>query len=107
MEPAAGGREIDQDGTTIARMRLPCDVTLALQRGHDATGRTLVQIQFRGELVERPWTSLDQRFKRVALGDGDVMAADPVSIPELIDTHQVRQGGVQSRGFFLRGCSPF
>jgi len=38
---------------------------------------------------------LDQRLERVALGDGDVVAADPVSIAKLIDPHQIGDCGLE------------
>jgi hypothetical protein len=52
VEPAAGGRDIEQDGSRVARVLRSSHVALALERRHDAARGALVQAQLGGKSVE-------------------------------------------------------
>src|SRR5687767_11545889 len=63
------------------------DIPFLDQRRHDATRRALVQEQPLCQATQSQWTVLDQRLQRIALRDGDVVAADPIPVAKLIDAH--------------------
>jgi hypothetical protein len=64
-------------------------VGLALQPIDHAAGRTLVEIQVCGELVQGDRGSANESIERMALRDGYVVAADPVAVAKLVDADQI------------------
>jgi hypothetical protein len=49
-------------------------------------------------LIEAQWAVLDDRLERVALSHRDIVAADAVAVPKLIDTHKIGNRLVQVEG---------
>jgi hypothetical protein len=49
-------------------------------------------------LIKAQWTVLDDRLERVAPRPRDVVAADAVAVPKLIDTHKIGNRLVQLEG---------
>jgi hypothetical protein len=84
-----------RDRAAILRVGGLLGVPLLRQRADYTTRRALVQEQSICQRTQPQGSVLHQRLKRVALGDGDVVTADPVSIAKLIDPHQIGDCGVQ------------
>src|SRR6185436_7455735 len=81
--------------TTVLRMGGPGNVALPLQCRDHAAGGALVEIELRSELVQSAGPASEQGLDRIALRHRDVVAADRVPVPELVDTNQLRERRVQ------------
>ena len=79
------------------------DVALLHQGAHDAAGRALVEEQALGQRTEAQRAVLDQRLEGIALRHRDVVAADAIAIAELVDTHEICDGGLQGPGVAVEG----
>src|SRR5438876_5201496 len=87
-EALSGRGRGQQHSATIAGVRGPCDVALALERRHDAARGALVEAELGRQLVERGETAAQEDVERVALGDRHVVAADPIAVAELVDADE-------------------
>ena len=99
---AAGLGRLEEHGPAVLRMRQASHVPLALEGVHHPARRALVEIELRREVVQGHPAPPHQRLQGIALGDRDVVAADPVTVAELVDPHQLRQGVVQRLGVPLQ-----
>src|SRR5687768_16167605 len=88
-------RDPQHHRAAVARMRGAGDVTLAFERGQHAAGGPLDQAQVRRELVHGGEVAAHERVQRIALGDRDVVAADTITIPELVDANELRERVLQ------------
>ncbi len=87
---------LKRDGATIPGVRALLDISLTNEAADHAAGGALIEEQPLGQRAEADGTVLDERLERIALRHRDVVATDAVAIPKLIDTDEVRDGGVQS-----------
>ena len=74
------------------------DISLLHQRADDPARRALVQKQSLRQRAQPHRRVLDERLQRVALRDGDVVAADAIAIPELVDPHELRDRRLEGGG---------
>jgi hypothetical protein len=89
VEPAAGRCDVEQDSAGIARMRCATHVPLATEGGHDPAGGALVEAELGGEGPERRRPAPKERVQGIALGQGDVVAADLVTLSDEIRSDEV------------------
>jgi hypothetical protein len=83
---------------TVFSIRTLLNVSLPNQGADDAAGRALVQEQAIRQRAEAQWTVLNDRLERVTLRDRDVVAADAVAVPKLIDADKIGDCLVQGEG---------
>ena len=103
-EPLALPRGAQRRGATVFGIRALLDVSLPNQGADDAAGGALVQEQPLRQRTEAQRTVLDDRLERVALRHRDVVAADAVAVPKLIDADEIGDRLVQ--GERRRGRAP-
>ena len=103
-EPLALPRGAQRCGATILGVRALFDVSLSNQGADDAAGGALVQEQPLRQRTQAHRPVLDDRLERVALRDRDVVAADAVAVPKLIDADEIGDRLVQARR--RRGRAP-
>lgn len=94
--PSVGG--LDLHGATVFVILDAGHVPLALKRIDDSACGALIQEHFFSQGLKPHCPFLGQRFDRVALGDRDVVAADPVSVSELVDTDELIERLMQLLG---------
>jgi len=82
-------------GAPVFGIRALLNVSLPNQGADDPAGRALVQEKPLRQRAEPQWTELDDRLERVALRHRDVVAADTVAVPKLIDADKIGDRLVQ------------
>lgn len=101
-QPLPLARGGDQHRASIGGIRSLLHVSLSHQRIHYAAGCALIEKQTLRQRAQSQRAVLDQRFQRVALRHGDVVAADPITIAELVNADQVGDGGLEGLGIALK-----
>ena len=90
-----------EDNDPSVGLRGPFSDQILVQEGlRQTAGCTLFQIEMIAEVRDGHRAVLDQCLKSVALANGDVVTAGPVSVPELEDPYEFPQGLLES------GCIP-
>jgi hypothetical protein len=83
--------------TLIARVARPYDVAFAFESTDDPACSAFIEIELGSKLIKRAPVATNQDVQRVALGDGNFMAADSITVAELIDTAEGHEGVVEFR----------
>jgi hypothetical protein len=103
-EPLALPSGAQRCGATVFGIRALLDVSLPNEGADDAAGRALIQEQPLRQRAEAQWTVLDDRLERVALRHRDVVAADAVAVPKLIDADEIGDRLVQGERVAVERC---
>jgi len=91
-------RGVQPDRTTVGRILSSPKVSLPLQSVHDPARRALVEEELMGELPQGEAPPPHQGLEGMALGHRDVVAADPLSVPELVDAEQLGESLLELLG---------
>jgi len=99
---AAALRGIQDSRSAVLSVSGGYDVPLLGQRRDDAARGALVEEEPAGERTEAHRAVFGERFERVTLRHRNVVAADPIAIAKLVDTNQVRDGGLEGLGVSIQ-----
>ena len=95
VESAPSRRDVEQDSTGVGRVCCTPHIAFAPEGRHNPARGALIQAQLGGERVERGRPEAQERVEGVALGEGDVVAADLVPLTEQVGPDEVGQGLVE------------